>query len=84
MGKRFIMNNTIRANPIGRVQPCIFFVSKGATLSIGNNVGISATTFNVHESVTVEDNVKIGGGVCIYDTDFHSLDWRDSYAIPGG
>ena len=70
------MNNNLYSNPIGRQQPCIFFVDKGATLHIGKNVGISATAIVAHQSITIGDNVKIGGGVCIYDTDFHSLDPR--------
>jgi acetyltransferase-like isoleucine patch superfamily enzyme len=26
-----------------------------------------------HEKIVIGNNVKLGGGVCIYDTDFHSL-----------
>jgi acetyltransferase-like isoleucine patch superfamily enzyme len=74
IGDRFSMNNGLLGSPIGRPQPCVFFVDKGALLQIGQNVGISATAFVAHKSITIGDNVKIGGGVCIYDTDFHSLD----------
>jgi acetyltransferase-like isoleucine patch superfamily enzyme len=74
IGDKFKMNNGLHGNPIGRPQSCVFFVDKGATLQIGNNVGISATAIVAHYSITIGDNVKIGGGVCIYDTDFHSLD----------
>ena len=72
----FRMNNGLKGNPIGRPQPCIFFVDYGAKLLIGKNVGISSTAIIAHHSITIGDNVKIGGGVCIYDTDFHSLDAR--------
>lgn len=74
IGNNFEMNNKISSNPIGRNQPCILFVDKGANLIIGYNVGISATALVCHTSITIGNNVKIGGGVCIYDTDFHSLD----------
>ena len=74
IGDKFKMNNGLHGNPIGRPQPCIFFVDKGAALQIGNNVGMSATAIVAHHSITIGDNVKIGGGVCIYDTDFHTLD----------
>lgn len=74
IGQDFIMNNILASNPIGRNQKCIFFVDKDAELIIGNNVGISGTALVAHKKITIEDNVKIGGGVCIYDTDFHSLD----------
>lgn len=74
IGKNFRMNNGLKGNPIGRPQRCIFFVGKNAHLEIGNNVGISQSAIICHSSVTIGNNVKIGGGVCIYDTDFHSLD----------
>lgn len=70
----FRMNNGNLGNPIGRPQRCILFVDCGASLSIGENVGISSTAIVAHHQITIGNNVKIGGGVCIYDTDFHSLD----------
>ena len=74
IGTNFKMNNGLLGNPIGRPQKCLFFVDNGATLNIGNNVGISSTAIVAHKEITIGNNVKIGGGVCIYDTDFHSLD----------
>lgn len=74
IGKGFRMTNTISSNPIGRNQQCILFVDRAANLIIGENVGISGTALVCHTAITIGNNVKIGGGVCIYDTDFHSLD----------
>jgi len=74
IGHSFRINNGLKGNPIGRPQKCVFFVNKGAFLVIGNNVGISSTAIIVTSKITIGNNVKIGGGVCIYDTDFHSLD----------
>ena len=74
IGKNFAMNNGIKHNPIGCPQPCTFFVDRTATLSIGDNVGISQTALVAIDDITIGNNVKIGGGVCIYTTDFHSLD----------
>lgn len=73
IGYGFAMNNNLKGNPIGCPQPCILFVDHGAELIIGNNVGISSTAIVAHKKITICDNVKIGGGVVIYDTDFHSL-----------
>lgn len=73
IGKNFRLNNMIQANPIGRVSKCTFFIKKDATLSIGNNVGISSSSIVCHKKIEIEDNVKIGGNTVIYDTDFHSL-----------
>lgn len=74
IGKNFAMNNGIKANPIGCYDRCTFFVDRGAVLKIGNNVGISQSAIVCQEEITIGNNVKIGGGVKIYDTDFHSLD----------
>lgn len=73
IGSKFIMNNNLRSNPIGRSQACVLFVDQDAQLTIGNNVGISQTAIVCHLSITIGNDVKIGAGVCIYDTDFHSL-----------
>lgn len=70
----FSMNNGLKGNPIGRPQRCLFFAGRNAEITIGKNVGISSTAIVSQKAITIGNNVKIGGGVCIYDTDFHSLD----------
>ena len=52
IGANFAMNNGIKGNPIGSYNPCTFVVDKGATLKIGNNVGISQTALICHDSIT--------------------------------
>jgi len=74
IGDNFSMNNGGRFNIIGRQQPCYFIVYNDAVLKIGDNVGISATALICFKGITIGNNVKIGGNVAIYDTDFHSLD----------
>lgn len=74
LGENLSMNNGAKGNPIGCFERCTIFVDKGAKLAIGKNVGISQAAIVCHKSITIGDYVKIGGGVCIYDTDFHSLD----------
>ena len=77
IGKNFRINNSIGSNPIGRIQKCIFFVDKNGVLTIGNNVALSFTAINCVNSIIIKDNVMIGGGTCIYDTDFHPLNTTD-------
>lgn len=74
IGNNFSMNNGNNHNMIGRQQLCYFVVMEGATLVIGDNVGISATAFVCSNHIEIGNNVKIGGNTVIYDTDFHSLD----------
>lgn len=74
IGPGFRSNNRERANPIGRFHACSLVVSGKGKLIIGNNVGMSSTAIVCHHSIEIGDNVRLGGGVVIYDTDFHSLD----------
>ncbi len=76
IGKHFAMNNGIKHNPIGCSQPCSLIVYKGGAICIGDNVGISQTTLIAHDNITIGNNVKIGGGTCIYTSDFHSLNYN--------
>jgi acetyltransferase-like isoleucine patch superfamily enzyme len=76
-GDNLQINNGLKGNPIGRPQPSIFVVQKDAFLIIGQDVGVSSAALICHKSIIIGDNVKIGGGACIYDTDFHSLSSQD-------
>lgn len=67
------MHNGLHGNPIGRPQKCAFVVNRNATLVIGSNVGMSCTVINCQNNIVIEDYVTIGGGTCIYDSDFHAL-----------
>lgn len=73
LGKSFKLHNRHYANPIGRFTKCNFVVGENAILDIGNNVGVSFTSIVCMNRIKIGNGVKLGGGVCIYDTDFHSL-----------
>jgi acetyltransferase-like isoleucine patch superfamily enzyme len=77
IGPGFRSNNREMANPIGRFKKCSIIVGKKGELIIGKNVGISSTAIVCQKSITIGDNVNLGGNVVIYDTDFHSLNSKD-------
>jgi acetyltransferase-like isoleucine patch superfamily enzyme len=77
VGPNFTMNNRESSNPIGRFNRCTLFVGPKGKLIIGKNVGMSSSSIVCHQSIEIMDNVKIGGNVVIYDTDFHSLSSSD-------
>lgn len=77
IGKHFNCNNTIASNSIGLIQPCVFDIAiDGSQIIIGDNVGISGSTLNAATSIVIEDNVLIGSGCVITDTDSHPLDYE--------
>ena len=73
IGKNFRIHNRFSSNPIGRFNKCSFIVGKKGNLIIGEQVGMSSIGIVCHEKIEIGNNVKIGGNVIIYDTDFHSL-----------
>lgn len=78
----FMMHSGKYYNMIGRQQRCYFIVGKDAVLNIGENVGISSTALICYNKIDIEDHVRIGGGVVIYDTDFHSLNLDERIQNP--
>ena len=74
IGDNFTLLSGEAINPISRnIKACIY-LNNGAVLTIGNNVGLSSPCIWCNESISIGNNVKIGGGSLILDTDCHSLD----------
>ena len=77
IGKGFKCNNSVTSNTIGLIQPCVFdILEDGSKIIIGDNVGISGSTINATTSITIEDNVLIGSGCIITDSDSHPIDYE--------
>ena len=72
IGRYLRINSGNNFNIIGRQQKTIFWVE--GNLTIGNHVGMSSTAIICNHSISIGNNVIIGGNTVIYDTDFHSLD----------
>ena len=73
IGNTVRINSGMRYNPIGGDCRTILFADEGGDISIGNNVGMSNCAIISKASVSIEDGVMLGGGVKIYDSDFHWL-----------
>ena len=82
LGNNVKINSNISSNPAGGPYKSALVVGKNATLQIGNNVGISGTTIVAQSSVIIEDNVMLGSGVCVFDADFHSIDYENRIKKP--
>ena len=75
------MINTSKISTLGYSNPCKISIAKGAKLHLKGKVAMSNTSIIVTKEITIGDNVMIGGGCTIVDTDFHSFnpdDWFTS------
>lgn len=78
IGEGFNCNNTIKSNSIGLIQPCVFnIMTTGSQIVIGDNVGISGSTICARKKIVIGNNVLIGSGCLITDSDAHPIDWKN-------
>jgi acetyltransferase-like isoleucine patch superfamily enzyme len=77
LGDNLVVNSSYRSNPVGLQSRTGFFIRQGAEMILGNDVGVSNSVFYAWKSIILEDEVMIGGGCQIYDTDFHSILYED-------
>ena len=76
IGDNFCFTSGDAVNPIcSNSEGAIYTDSPSARITIGDNVGMSSTRIWIHKSLTIGDNVKIGGMVLITDTDAHPIDY---------
>ena len=75
LGHDIDINSGKKRNPVGMGFQTSWIVFNGAKLEIGNHVGMSNVTLVSKESIVIEDNVMLGNGVTVYDTDFHSTSY---------
>lgn len=67
----------------GKIHSCddhecaLIRVKRGGHLHIGDNSGMTNASIQCYHAVTIGNYVNIGTGTRIFDTDWHSLNWRD-------
>lgn len=77
VGENVSITSCRETNPIGGDTKTIIFSMENATITIGNNTGISNSAFVAIDSITIGNDVLIGGNCKIYDNDFHSLKYEE-------
>ena len=75
IGKEVIITSRLTMNPTGGNNKTRIFTAPNSTLIIGDRVQMSNITFHVKLNVQIDSDVMLGGGVQIFDSDFHSLDY---------
>jgi acetyltransferase-like isoleucine patch superfamily enzyme len=76
IGAGFRGNSGQDFNPIGGDDGINLVAGNGALILIGQNVGVSNSTFVARKKIEIGNNVLIGGSVSVYDTDFHSTNFQ--------
>lgn len=80
MGRGCTINSLRKQNPVGNSSRTAIFCSPQGRIEIGDNVSMSCVMIFSQERITIENNVMLGGGVQIWDTDFHPLDFHERMA----
>lgn len=75
IGDNFYFSSGDAVNPIGSNLQGAIYVENGASLAIGNDVGMSSTRMWIHDSIKIGNHVKIGDCVLMTDTDAHPIDF---------
>lgn len=75
IGDNCILNSDRSSVPLGYQDRINFWCFQNGRILIGDGCGLSNVTLCSAEKISIGKNVLLGGGVKIFDTDFHSLDY---------
>ena len=82
IGDNNVIISSSDLNPTSGFNNTHLRTENGGMIVIGNNVGMSHVNITSFCSVTIEDNVLLGSGVKIWDTDFHSVIYENRMKYP--
>lgn len=75
IGSNCVIKSSFLSNLVGLYSRTIILTRiQGASIEIGDNVGISGATIYARSKITIGDNTNVGGNVKILDNDFHPVD----------
>ena len=74
IGSGVKINSNFWSNLLGIYQRSIIVAKRGATIEIGDNVGMSGVTIYALEKIQIGNDCLIGANVKIIDNDFHPVE----------
>lgn len=77
LGDNITIVNDSKYNRAGVNHPTQLVATTGASLTIGNHVGISGASIYSAESISIGNHVLVGANSKIYDTDFHPMNFME-------
>lgn len=83
LGNSVILRSMTASNPLAPNHPVLISTRQaGASISIGDDVGITGGTICADNAIDIGDRVFIGANCIIVDTDYHPLDPVDRQQRP--
>lgn len=82
IGDNVVLNASFSSNPVGSSCRMVMWVGPGALLKVGSDSGISHSEIVCMNQISIGSRVKVGGGVKMYDSNFHSLDHKERTMRP--
>jgi acetyltransferase-like isoleucine patch superfamily enzyme len=80
LGEDVRMISKYGLNAVGGHAPATLWIGPGASLSIGHRSGLSHATVVCLRKIEIGNDVLIGGGARIFDSDFHALPTTGAYS----
>lgn len=75
IGEHCVVKSSFLSNLVGLYSRTIILTRiSGASIEIGDHVGISGATIYARSKITIGDHTNIGGNTKILDNDFHPVD----------
>lgn len=74
IGDNCFIRSWVKYSDTGENTPTVIRTKKNGIIRVGSNTGITSTLIFSESQITIGNNVKIGGGTRIFDTNFHSID----------
>lgn len=75
IGDNFFCSSGRNINALCTNKRGVIYLVHSATLTIGNNVGMSSPIIWCNKSISIGNNVKFGANVILMDTDAHSTNY---------
>ncbi len=78
IGQNCRINSSFLSNLVGLYSRTVIVTRlPGASITIGDRVGISGAAIYARSSITIGDDTNIGGNTKILDNDFHPIEAQD-------
>lgn len=76
IGNNFYCISGKHINPLCGNKEGTLCAEENAIIKIGDNCGFSSPQIWAHKIIKIGNNVDLGAGVVIFDSDCHSIDWH--------